>query len=179
MAFKDWFRRADRSPAAAWRARWEAAAQTADAAAAAELRAALSSNPPPGGDLEIEEEMLEGLERLVELTAELTAGGLPRIETSHRVVGHDACHFSAPASLPDDPSQASGRVLLTSTRAVFVGGAKLSAVPWHTVREVARVHRDLLLVRSADDGLRFRFNTFGDALTAAALAKHLKTRPRL
>jgi hypothetical protein len=46
------------------------------------------------------------------------------------------------------------------------------------VRETARVHRDVLLVRSADDALRLRFNTYGDALEAAALASHLKQRSR-
>ncbi len=176
MGFKKWFTRSDRSPVAAWRERCEQAAKARDSVAAVELRHALTSDPSLGSDLEMEHEMLDGLDRVIALAAELTAGRLPQVETSHRVVGADACHFSAPASLPDDPSQASGRVLLTSTRAVFVGGAKLAAVPWHAVREAARIQRDLLLVRSADDGLRLRFNTFGDAMAAAALAAHLKKR---
>jgi len=176
MGFKDWFRRADRSPAAAWRERWEQAAHARDSVAAVELRRALTSDSSLGGDLEMEHEMLEGLDRLIALDTELHAGRVPQVETSHRVVGADACFFSAPASLPDDPSQASGRVLLTSTRAVFVGGAKFAAVPWHAVREAVRVQRDVLLVRSVDDGLRLRFNTFGDAMAAAALSAHLKKR---
>jgi len=176
MGLKDWFTRRDHSPAAVWRERWEKAAQARDAAAAAALRQQLAADASLGTDLEIEYEMADGLDRVIALAAELDAGRVPHLETSHRVVGTDACHFSAPATLPDDHSQASGRVLLTSTRAVFVGGAKLASVPWHAVREAARVHRDLLLIRSADDGLRLRFNTYGDALAAALLAAHLKKR---
>jgi len=127
-------------------------------------------------DGEVEHEMLDGLDRLLALTDALNAGELPRIDTSHRVVGTDVCHFSAPASLPDDHSQASGRVLLTSARAIFVGGATLTTMPWHAVREVASTGRDVLLVRSAEEGVRFRFNTFGDAMAAAALARRLTKR---
>ena len=176
MGIKDWFRRTDPPPAAAWRRRWERAAELRDTDAAAELRLALTTDAALGEDLEIEHEMADGLDRLIALATELQAGRVPRLETSHRVVGGDACHFSAPASLPDDPSQPSGRVLLTSSRAVFVGGAKLTAITWHAVRDAARVHRDVLLIRSADDGLRLRFNTYGDAMEAAALAAHLKKR---
>jgi len=176
MGLKDWFTRSQPSPAAAWRARCERAAQTRDGAAAAALRLALERDASLGDDLEMEYEMADGLDRLLALAVELDAGRVPHLETSHRVVGEDACHFSAPASLPDDHSQASGRVLLTSTRAVFVGGARLASMPWHVVREAARVHRDLLLIRSADDALRLRFNTYGDAMEAAALASHLKRR---
>lgn len=127
-------------------------------------------------DLEVEHEMLDGLDRLLQLTDAMNNGHLPHIETTHRVVGTDACHFSAPASLPDDQTQPSGRVLLTSARAIFVGGAKLMAVPWHAVREIASSDRDVFLIRAADDGVRFRFNTFGDAMAAAALAKRLRKR---
>ena len=178
MGLKDWFTRSDRSPASGWRERWEKAAQTRDGAAAASLREALANDASLGSDLEIEYEMADGLDRLIVLAAELEAGRVPHLETSHRVVGPDGCHFSAPASLPDDQSQASGRVLLTSTRAVFVGGARLASMSWHTVRDAARVQRDLLLIRSADNALRLRFNTYGDAMEAAALASHLKQRSR-
>lgn len=177
MVFTRWFRKRQPSAADAWRSRWVQAVQALDRTEAAQLRAALTSSEALGGaDVDVEEEMLDGLERLIALAEEIDAGGLPHIETSHRVIGADICHFSAPASVPDDHAQASGRVLLTSTRAVFVGGTKLMTVPWHAVREVASAERDLLLIRSAEDGLRFRFNTFGDAMTAAALATRLKKR---
>jgi hypothetical protein len=174
MRFK-WLKRGEQSPIDAWRARWHQAVQTLNATEAEWLRSALKSGAALGGeDLEIEQEMLDGLDRLLALTAEIATGRLPRIETAHRVVGADICHFSAPASVPDDHSQASGRVLLTSTRAVFAGGAKLAPVPWHAVREIASAERDVLLIRSADSGVRFRFNNYGDAMVAAALAKRLK-----
>jgi hypothetical protein len=173
MGLRGWFRRRPNSPAEAWRERWQQATRAGDAAAAAELRASLANL---GDDVELEHEMLDGLDRLIALSAELHAGRIPRVETTHRVIGADACHFSAPASLPDDPAQPSGRVLLTSARAVFVGGSRREAVPWHGIRGVVRGERDVLLIRSADDALRVRFNTFGDALAAAALGNHLKRR---
>jgi hypothetical protein len=78
--------------------------------------------------------------------------------------------------LPDDPAQPSGRVLFASTRALFVGGATMTPLAWHAVREVAQMDRDVLLVRSAEDARRFRFNSYTDALCAAALARHLKKK---
>jgi hypothetical protein len=177
MVFTRWFGKKAPSPADSWRARWQQAVETLDRRNAEQLRAELVDDGALGdADLEIEHEMVDALDCLLALTEELEAGGLPRVETSHRVVGADACHFSAPASLPDDAAQPSGRVLLTSSRAVFIGGAKLTALPWHSVREVASTDRDLLLIRSTEDAVRFRFNTFTDALTAAALARRLKKR---
>jgi hypothetical protein len=177
MGIRDWFRR-DRADEGVreWRAEWRRAADARDAAAAARLRERLQAAPPLADDLEIEHEMADALDHLIALAADLDAGRLPVLETTHRVVGSDACHFSAPASLPDDPGQASGRVLFTSVRAVFVGGARLAPLPWHAVREVAQAERDVLLVRSAEDGLRFRFNTYTDALAATALARHLRRK---
>ena len=128
----------------------------------------------------MEEEMLDGLRRLVELNDRLAAASLPTIETSHRVLGSDRCHFIAPVSMPDDPAQPTGRLLLTSVRAVFAGGGRTPALPWHAVREVIQTERDLLLVRlGTDDGYRFRCNSFADALCAAAIARHLMRRARL
>ena len=175
MGISDWFKRARRdTPITTWRQTWERAVAARDAAAAADLRTMLTADPPLADDVEVEQEMLDALDRLIALAAELDAGLVPRVETTHRVVGADTCHFTAPASMPDDAAQASGRVLLTSSRAVFFGGAKLAAMPWHAVRDVAAADRDLLLIRSTDDARRFRFNTYTDALEAAALARHLK-----
>ena len=75
-------------------------------------------------EIEIEREMIDGLDQLVKLQTALAAEGLPVIETGHRVVGTDVCHFSAPSSMPDDPAQPSGRLILTSARAIFTGGAR-------------------------------------------------------
>lgn len=177
MGLRDWFRgRRAPAPMAEWREHWKQAVEAPSAATLDVLRRDLAAVVPLVDDVEVEQEMLEGLEQLLALTADLAAGRPPRVETTHRVIGADACHFSAPASLPDDPAQASGRLLLTSTRAVFVGGTRLTALPWHALREVVRADRDLLLVRSAEDAVRFRFNTFGDALAAAALARYLRPK---
>ena len=78
---------------------------------------------------EIEREMLDGLEAVAELSATVSASGLSPIATGHRAVGGDRCYFSAPASLPDDPAQPSGTLLLTEARAIFVGGSRSLDVP--------------------------------------------------
>jgi hypothetical protein len=163
----------------AWRREWAEAVTAPSAAALERLRSALHVRPPLADDIEIEEEMLEGLDRLIALTTDLADGRLPNIETTHRIVGSDVCHFSAPVSMPEDAAQPTGRLLLTGTRAVFAGGARPTTVAWHAAAEVVQADRDVLLIRS-DRGTayRFRCNNYGDALTAAAIARHLAARAR-
>jgi hypothetical protein len=175
-----WFRKRAARGRTAWRERWAAAVARLDAQALADLEAALKATPPLAEDLEIEEEMLDGLRQLLALERDLAAGILPAIETAHRVVGADRCHFSAPVSIPDDPSQATGRLLLTSSRVAFAGGTRAPALPWHGVRDVVQAGRDLLLVskRGPEDAQRFRCNSYGDAMCAAAIARHLAGRAR-
>lgn len=125
----------------------------------------------------MEREMLGALERLVALRAALAEGDLPVVETGHRVVGTDVCHFSAPASMPDDPSQPAGRFILTSGRAIFVGGPRTLTIPWHGVGDVIDQDRDLVLVRhDRETHHRIRCNVFDDALSAAFLARTLAAR---
>ena len=174
----------------AWREAWAAAVAALDASAVPGLEAALRQVPPLADDVEVEEEMLDALRQLLALEGELAASRLPSVETTHRVVGTDGCHFSAPVSVPDDPAQPTGRLLLTSTRAVFAGGARTPALPWHAVREVVQTGRDLIFVvgraaaggdalgGSAGDGQRFRCNSFAEALRGAAIARHLLRRAR-
>lgn len=165
-----------------WRRAWAEAAAAPTAAGAAALRARLDevARDAPSDDLEIEREMLEALDGAVELTGRLAADRVPVVATGHRAAGADPCHFSAPASLPDDPAQRAGTLLLTGTRAVFVGGARASAVAWHAVSRSERIDRDLLLVRrDAADVLRIRFNSYEEALRAAVLAAHLARRRRI
>jgi hypothetical protein len=179
MGLFGWLRGRSESPTRAWREAWSAAVAALDAGAIADLEAALRRQPPLADDLEIEEEMLDGLRQLLELERQIAAGHLPIVETTHRVVGSDRCHFSAPVSAPDDPAQPTGRLLLTSTRAVFAGGARAPALPWHGVREVVHAGRDLLFVSNRDTGeggQRFRCNSFGDALCGAAIARALARR---
>ena len=155
-----------------WRDAWTAT-EAADTTAVARLRSQLDALGLPEDDIEIEREMLEGLDELARLTAAVEADGLPAMETGHRVVGTDTCHFTAPASMPDEPSQPGGRLLLTGARAVFVGGPGAVA-PWHSLIDVLRVDRDVVLVRRDRERLyRFRLNTFSDAMAAAYLASRL------
>ena len=182
MRWLAWLRRSGTAEDARlreWRQQW---AQTADAPEherARSLRDRLETiaagvNPD---DVEIEREMQDGLEAAVELCEAMARTGPPVVLTGHRAVGSDRCHFSAPASLPDEAAQPSGTVLLTNARLVFVGGARALTVPWHAVTDAARQGRDLLLIR-ADSGelQRVRFNSFGDALCAHTLAGHLRRR---
>ena len=163
----------------AWRREWLDAVRSPNTATFERLRSALHVQPPLADDIEIEEEMLEGLERLIAVTADLAAGRLPDLETSHRIVGSDACHFSAPVSMPEDASQPTGRLLLTGTRAVFAGGARPTTLAWHAAADVWQADRDVLLIRSdRETAYRFRCNNYGDALTAAAIARHLAGRAR-
>lgn len=157
-----------------WRRTWSAAAgnpATADLPALAGQLAALGL---PDEEIEIEREMLHALEELLRLRAAVSSTGLPVVETTHRVIGGDRCHFSAPVSLPDDEAQPSGRLLLTPSRAVFVGAGRTMHVAWHAVGDVRQADRDLLLVRRDHQHLyRFRCNTYSDAVCGSFLSRHL------
>jgi hypothetical protein len=158
-----------------WRKTWSAAASgPADSSAVTDLRARLDAMALSADDKEIELEMLDALEELLQLRADVDRSGLPVVETGHRLVGTDSCHFSAPVSMPDDDAQPSGRLLLTATKAIFVGGARTATVPWHAIGEAVHHERDLLLIRKDREQLyRFRCNTFADALRSAFLSQRL------
>jgi hypothetical protein len=160
-----------------WRRQWRAACADADAGTVSKLTASLDALSLPEEDVEIEREMLAGLEHLIALRALVAASDLPVVETGHRVVGMDVCHFSTPASMPDDPSQPSGRLILTNARAIFVGGARTITIPWHAVSNVIDQDRDLLLVRRDRETFhRIRCNVFDDVLSAAFVARTLASR---
>jgi hypothetical protein len=161
---------------------WAEAVEAPDRSRAEELRGSLQAIAAEEADtdaLDMEREMLEALDALVELSDVVSTQGPATIPTGHRAVGADSCFFSAPASLPDDPAQPSGTLLLTSTRLIFVGGAKSVTVPWHSVSECVRQDRDLLIARAdRQDVQRLRCNAFADALCATFLARHLAIRLR-
>lgn len=178
MAWFEWMRRR-REPDGLrqWRRAWSAATADPDPDAVPRLEAELAALGLDDDATEIEQEMLEGLRALCELTRMIASAGLPEIETGHRLAAGDPCHFSAPVSMPDDPSQPSGRLLLTSRRAAFAGGGG-RAVAWHAVSDVLPLDRDIVLVvRGQDEPLRFRCNTFADALSGARIARQLARRP--
>lgn len=175
MALFGFFRRGrSRAPVEQWHRDWEAALAALDASAPGELETRLRALAAATEDVEVEEEMLQALREGLALERDLAAGVLPAVETAHRVAAGERCHFSAPVSMPDDPAQPTGRLLLTAGRAAFAGGSRSPAIPWHATRDVVRSGRDLLFVRrNADDGERFRCNSFSDAVCGAAIARHL------
>jgi hypothetical protein len=76
--------------------------------------------------------------------------------------------------MPEAIGQPSGRLLLTSDRAIFVGGANGMAAAWHTIAEAVHRERDVLLVRNGrEEAYRFRCNSYGDALRAVFIAREL------
>jgi len=181
MGVLGWWKARPRQTAPAgttvWRQQWAAAVEAEDASQLAPLRDALGRLAGSADDVEIEEEMLDGLTALVGLVPSLREGQLPSVTTGHRVVGSDACAFSAPAAMPDDPAQPAGRVMLTDRRAIFAGGGRSASVAWHRVGAVLRIERDLLLVQAGSEiAHRFRFNCYSDALCGAAIARHLAPR---
>lgn len=161
----------------AWRQTWTAAIAQPDADAVARLRSALATLALPDEEIELESEMLDGFAAVVELGSLIAASGLPLVETGHRVIGAESCHFSAPVFVPDDSSQAGGRLLFTPTRAVFAGGAKPTSLPWHAVTDVQQTSRDILFVRADRERVyRFRANSYADALCGALIAQRLLPR---
>jgi hypothetical protein len=179
MGIFRWLTGKNGSAQRAWRDQWARAVASPDAAAVTSLEAALRRRPPLAEELELEEEMLDALRQLVDLSRELEASQLPTVETAHRLVGSDVCHFSAPVSVPDDPAQPTGRLLLTSRRAAFAGGGRVPALAWHAVRHVVQEGRDVLFVHiGGDEAVRFRCNSFGDAVCGAAIARFLVRRQR-
>jgi hypothetical protein len=162
-----------------WQQAWERAIEALDVAAPLRLEAQLAGRATIDDDLEIEEEMLQALRDVLALAADLEGGVLPALETSHRAAAGEPCHFSAPASMPDDLAQPTGRLLLTSGRVAFAGGVRTPPLPWHAARQVVRSGRDLVFVRAgSEDSIRFRCNTFSDAVCAAALARYLMAAAR-
>ena len=159
---------------AAWQREWGAAAAQADPATVAVLGSRLDAMGLSDEDLEIEREMLDGLRELIDLRTIVESNGLPVLETGHRVIGSDRLHFSAPVSMPDDSSQPSGRLLLTGTRAIFVGGARTTLVPWHAVGDARHDRRDVVLIRKDRENLyRFRCNSFAEALCGTFMSQRL------
>lgn len=114
-------------------------------------------------------EMIEGLDHLC-LVAETDA--VPVLDTQHRVIGADACHFMAPVGAPDH-GDAIGKLFLTSHRVIFAGGASI-AWPWHRVRRVTRHDRDVLFEGGDTLALRLRCNSYADALVATAIGERLR-----
>lgn len=171
MGLFDLFRRRDAAPpdVSAW---WQTAnaltaAPTIDAVAALKATTANAGDAPDVA--EAQEEMVEGLEALLHLAQ----SPVPVLDTQHRVIGADTCHYMAPASLVDQVD-AGGKVFVTSARVIFAAGA-VQSWPWHQIARVHRDERDLLIELKARPGVRLRLNTYEGALVIAALAGRLSS----
>ncbi|MFL6280801.1 MAG: hypothetical protein ACJ731_11865 [Vicinamibacterales bacterium] len=160
-----------------WRDNWTQAAASSDHPDVMGLADELESFALPEDEIEIEREMLQALIEREELAARIDQSGLPRVETGHRVVRGEPCHYSEPASMPDEPAQPGGRLLLTAARAIFIGGGKPQTAAWHTITAALHSERDVVLVKhDREHSYRFRCNTYGDALRAAFIARELLHR---
>lgn len=148
-----------------------AAADAVTPEAIGALRAKIAASARPADDLERQEEILEGLEQLLIVSS----APLPVVETQHRVIGADVCHFVAPANLigqVDTP----GKVFITAQRLVFAGG-RVHAWPWHRVRTLVRVERTLVVTAlGAPEDVHLGCNSYGDAMVAAYLANLARRR---
>ncbi len=162
-------RRSSPPPAAGWWIDAEAAAEQPSAERLAALRASPRRTATDPDEAERIDEMLEGLERVLALS-ELAA--LPILETQHRVIGDDVCHFSAPASLRLD-IDSPGRVFATSRRLVFAGGS-VQAWPWHRVLRLVRSERVVTALVAGAEPPVLVFNSYGDALMMVRLATRLR-----
>ena len=125
--------------------------------------------PPLEDDPEIQQEMADGLDAVRRAEQ---AGALPVLETQHRAIGADACHLAVPASMPDK-SDAFGKLFVTERRVLFAGGASVSLGIGRIVK-VDRHQRDVVLISGGDGLVRFRCNSFGDAMLAVWMIERLK-----
>jgi hypothetical protein len=156
-----------------------------DAAAAAGDRArlqALLGRPAQLGladeDAALECEHVAGLLAALDLRERLARGDPPEvIQTAHRAIAGETCHFIAPASFPDGLMDQGGKLFLTNRRVLYLGHSTSSA-DWRHVREVRDHERDMFLTVEPLDLLRFRLNSYVDALRAVELARHLAAAAR-
>ena len=134
------------------------------------LRTRLVSARDWPDEAERQEEMLDGLDRLIEVA---DRPNLPVIATQHRVIGHAVCHFVAPAGLAG-PVDAPGKLFVTSQGIVFAAG-RVQAWPWHRLRSVARAERALLVsIGGTGEPAQLLCNSYGDAMMARYLATRLR-----
>ena len=120
-------------------------------------------------DPEIQEEMNDGLERVRLAEA---AGALPVLETQHRAIGGDVCHLAVPASMPDR-ADAFGKLFVTDRRVIFAGPSPVSLGLGRVIK-ADRQQRDVVIVAGGDGLLRFRCNSFGDAMIAVWMLDRLR-----
>lgn len=155
---------------AAWWREANVLAVSPDAGRLATLKAAMADAATAPDAAELQEEMIDGLERVLALAKETA---LPAIPTQHRVIGSEVCHLIIPVSLIEQVD-VSGKLFATTGRLVFAAGA-VRQWPWHSVATLARDERDILIdLRGRPGAARLRTNTYGDALVIVALSERLR-----
>lgn len=100
------------------------------------------------------------------------AGTLPVLETQHRAIGTDVCHLAVPVSMPDR-ADAFGKLFLTDRRVIFSGPGSMALGHGHIIR-AERHERDVVIVAGGAGLLRFRCNSFGDAMLAVWIIDRLR-----
>jgi hypothetical protein len=136
----------------------------------AALKATVADAAAAPDAAELQEEMIDGLERVIALANEPV---LPVIATQHRVIGSEVCHLIAPVSLIEQVDVA-GKLFATAGRLVFAAGT-VRQWPWHSIAALRRDERDVVIdLRGRPAVARLRTNTYGDALLIVALAERLR-----
>ncbi len=134
----------------------------------AALRASIVSDEDAPDVADAQREMVEGLDALLAASA----SPVPVVNTQHRVIGADTCHYLTPASLADQVD-GGGKLFVTSARMVYASGG-VQAWPWHLIARVHRLERDLVVELKGRPPVRLRLNTYEDALVVCALAARLR-----
>ncbi len=150
---------------------WERAntlAQVPEAGGIAELRGAVLPMADFPDVAEAQTEMLDALDAALALSTRAT---LPMVETQHRVIGPDRCHYIAPASLADQ-LDGGGRLFVTSDRLILVAGG-VKTWGWHQIARLDRRDRDVLITLKGRDPLHLRLNAYEHAILVTAMAGRL------
>jgi len=151
----------------------ETARRTGGRAALERLRTRPAELGLSDDEADLELELLEGLLE-VEALKEQVAGGavLPVMETNHRALAGEPCHFAAPASRPDVAGDGGGKLFLTPHRLVYIGSTPVT-LSWAHVTGVDADARDIVIRARPDRLLSFRCNSYIDALRGAWIASRL------
>ncbi len=158
-----------------FRAEVLAARDSANEAALADLRNRPASLGLTEDDVALELELVEGLLEVMALKS--GTAGLPEIPTNHRALAGEPCRFVAPASRPDSPDDAGGKLFFTDRRIVYLGSPPVT-ISWAHVAAVTDRDRDLVVGVRPDSLRTFRCNSYVDTLRGAYVASVLMAQGR-